>query len=197
MDSLEIINSQQLPIQAINYGPMSHSAKVVISAIKCSPLEINTWPDFSTDILVKNLQIGQKYVNTTLAKMGTMCHRNEHVNNILDYKDRLIVPGWYIDCNLQSQCIGAGWCCFNGNEPWGSISTLLSGNGRGKLDFGNVYPDPYYVKVYLDGSEIASASKSTPSKIVEFDYNDGSTLKIQEEGITILQFNSFEVIGCR
>jgi hypothetical protein len=47
----------------------------------------------------------------------------------------------------------------------------------------------------LDGNEIASASKETPSVTVEFDFNVGSILMITE-AIGIIQFNSLDIIQC-
>ena len=78
----------------------------------------------------------------------------------------------------------------------GSISTTLYGNGRAKLDFGNCEAGQNirFVKVYLDGTEIDSAPNLTPSKSIEFDFTDGSVLKISEHTESILQFNSLEII---
>ena len=72
----------------------------------------------------------------------------------------------------------------------------MYGNGRAKLDFGNCEggQNIRLVKVYLDGTEIDSAPNSTPSKSTEFDFTDGSVLKISEHNESILQFNSLEII---
>ena len=59
-----------------------------------------------------------------------------------------------------SKCVNwYGWANF---KTEGSISTVMKGSGRAKLDFGNCWDGrkPWshsYVKVYLDGTEIKSA----------------------------------------
>ena len=50
--------------------------------------------------------------------------------------------------------------------------------------------------MFLDNHEIASAQASTASKVVEFDFADGMELKFTEEGVGVIMFNSFEVLGC-
>ena len=45
-----------------------------------------------------------------------------------------------------------------------------------------------------NGTEINSAPNLTPSKSIEFDFTDGSVLKISEHTESILQFNSLEII---
>ena len=72
---------------------------------------------------------------------------------------------------------------------------MFSGSGRAKLDFGNCFFLEGTVYAYLDGNEIASASKETPSVTVEFDFNVGSILMITE-AIGIIQFNSLDIIHC-
>ena len=93
------------------------------------------------------------------------------------------------------------WWCYNSNGGLGVISTQLIRNGRGRLDYGICYGSysSRKVKVYLNGAEISSVvggSELVTSKVVEFDYTDSDTLEIKELGPAVLQFNSFEVIGC-
>ena len=97
---------------------------------------------------------------------------------------------------LQLLNVVSNWYGWNPKHPVGSISTTLYGNGRAKLDFGNCEggQNIRFVKVYLDGTEIDSAPNSTPSKSTEFDFTDGSVLKISEHNESILQFNSLEII---
>ena len=52
------------------------------------------------------------------------------------------------------------------------------------------------VKATLNGTVIASAPANTPSFLVEFDFHVGSFLKITEVGVTIIQFNSLDIIQC-
>ena len=49
-------------------------------------------------------------------------------------------------------------------------------------------------KVYLNGNEVGSADKNTPSKTITFEYTDGAELKFFDEGAnSIIQFNQFTV----
>ena len=62
------------------------------------------------------------------------------------------------------------------------------------MDFGNCW-DRGTVKVYLNGNEIGAANPNTPSKVITFDYTDGSKLKMQDEGAnSVMQFNRFDVL---
>ena len=78
----------------------------------------------------------------------------------------------------------------------------MIGNGRGRLDYGICYDGSYSsvkVTVYLNGVEISSVvggSVLETSKLVEFDYSDSDSLKIEESSSAVLQFNQFSVIGC-
>ena len=134
--------------------------------------------------------------------------KNNHVNDLLNFNHvsyrKPTNPGWDIDCWYGSYSsysyyrwdnICSNWYCYKLNEHEGSIKTTLFGNGRAKLDFGNCYTSGI-VKVFVDNTEIASTTHSTTSKTVEFDYNDGSELKIVEENAGIIMFNSFEVLSC-
>ena len=78
----------------------------------------------------------------------------------------------------------------------GSISTILSGTGKAKLDFGNCgITSGGTVKAILDGEEIASAGPEAPNNIVEFNFNDGSSLSIKETNWAVIQFNSLEILS--
>ena len=93
------------------------------------------------------------------------------------------------------------WCYNDGNGGLGVISTQLTGNGRGRLDYGICYgpTSSRKVTVYLNGNEISSVvggSTLETSKVVEFDYIDSDSLMIEESGTGVFQFNSFSVIGC-
>ena len=75
----------------------------------------------------------------------------------------------------------------------------MKGCGRGILDFGNCFDST--VKVFLNGKPISIAYAKieeklfTLNKIVEFDFEDGDLLELQE-GHSIILFNSFHVINC-
>ena len=97
------------------------------------------------------------------------CHNNAHVNNILNFgSEDKYIPEWKIKCEKRGKpgtgletskyfrnCIN-WWCYDNGNyDGIGSISTILYGNGQGKLDFGNCYG--HDTNVYLNGTLISSS----------------------------------------
>ena len=122
----------------------------------------------------------------------------------------IYIPEWAIDCNhgvwLKSDRVDyAPYGCINwygwGHEAQtnvdfdGSVSTTFSGMGRAELDFGNCYKYGT-VYAYLDGNEIASASKETPNVTVEFDFNNESILKITEVDVGIIQLNSLIINQC-
>ena len=124
----------------------------------------------------------------------------------------IYIPEWTIDCNRgvwvenarafagadsTYGCINwYGWGYYVQNQVHfdGSISTTFSGNGRAELDFGNCYVTGT-VYAYLDGNEIASASKETPNVKVEFGFNYESILNITEV-VGIIQLNSLIINQC-
>ena len=116
----------------------------------------------------------------------------------------IYIPEWTVDCDLgvwnsdtySNRCSNwYGYGSGNNGVDIGSISSTFSGSGRAKLDFGNCFFLEGTVYAYLDGNEIASASKETPNVTVEFDFNVGSILMITEV-IGIIQFNSLDIIQC-
>ena len=86
------------------------------------------------------------------------------------------------------------WYGFSHPES-GSIATTLSGSGRARLDFGNCYKTGT-VTAFLDGQEIGSADALIPHKVVEFNFNPGSVLRMSEYDIAVIQFNNLEIIDC-
>ena len=52
------------------------------------------------------------------------------------------------------------------------------------------------VKAFLDGEEIGSAGFLTPNQVVEFTFNHGSELLINEHDTAVIQFNSLEILNC-
>ena len=122
------------------------------------------------------------------------------MNNLLESITTNTVSGWTIDCNYgvwtQSwkNCQNwYGWGYENGDKV-GSIITTLSGSGCARLDFGNCNTAGT-VKAFLDEQEIGSADALIPHKVVEFNFNSGSELRISEsDGVAVIQFNSLEII---
>ena len=130
------------------------------------------------------------------------CQENTHVNNLLESTTTNTVSRWTIDCNhgvwTQSwkNCQNwYGWR-YENEDKVGSIITTLSGSGRARLDFGNCNTIGT-VKAFLDGQEIGSADALTKHKVVKFNFNHGSVLKISEYDYAIIQFNNFEIIDCK
>ena len=128
------------------------------------------------------------------------CHGNGYLNNLLETTSTNTAFGWTIDCasgvwdNTYSD-ICSNWYGFSNGSPIGSVSTTFDVKGQATLDFGNCW-SAGTVHVYLDGNVIASAPQNTPSKKVEFNFNIGSILKITEENVAIIQFNSLNIGQC-
>ena len=133
---------------------------------------------------------------------------NSHVSKMIISEEK-DVTGWNIDVssgkwqypassNVYEQCgNGHAWYGWSGGANVGSISTILKGNGRAKLNFGNCW-NTGIVKVYLDDIEIGSADNNVPSKDIEFDFQQGNVLKLRDEGPnSVIQLNSLEVIECK
>ena len=131
---------------------------------------------------------------------------NDHLNELTRLKTNS-VKGWVFDCTVGSwtapyvdskNC--KNWFGWRPNDPVGSISTTLNGQGKAELDFGNCFCPGGAggtVVAYIDGIEIGSASScSGGSKKVHFQFSHGSKLKIIEENTAIIQFNSLNIIDC-
>ena len=127
------------------------------------------------------------------------CQENTHVNNLLESTTTNIVSRWTIDCDdgvwIKTWKNCQNWYGWGKNEKVGSIVTTLSGSGRARLDFGNCH-DTGTVKAFLDGQEIGSADALIPHKVVEFNFNPGSVLRMSEYGKAVIQFNSLQMIDC-
>ena len=87
------------------------------------------------------------------------------------------------------------WYGWSKSEKVGSIVANLSGSGRARLDFGNCH-NSGTVKAFLDGQEIGSADALIPHKVVEFNFNSGSVLRMSEYNVAVIQFNDLEIIDC-
>ena len=124
---------------------------------------------------------------------SSACKDNTHLNNLLESTSTNTVNGWTIDCNegvwttQQGDC--KNWYGWGSSHEVGSIATTLSGSGRARLDFGNCH-DTGTVKAFLDGQEIESADALIPHKVVEFNFNPGSVLRMSEYDIAVIQFNT-------
>ena len=119
-----------------------------------------------------------------------------------------IIPGWTNDGleggpwrlpkwkNVWEKCgEGSGWYGWKPHGGVGSISTTFTASGRAELSFGNCW-DAGTVKVYLDGTEIASAGPEL-HKTVAFDFNTGSVLSIYDEGYnSVIQISKFKILDC-
>ena len=79
----------------------------------------------------------------------------------------------------------------------------MHGSGRARLDYGICYGSSRTenkVTVYLNDVEISNVvggSVLNTSHVIEFDFNNLDTLKIEESGVSVFQFNNFSVIGCK
>ena len=110
------------------------------------------------------------------------------------------IGGWNVDgCPDQSSSYASS--CNNPNAFWcyeygsaeGYVTATFSGSGKGTLDFGNCYSG--VSKVYLNDVEIGKAEKEK-TKIITFHYNCGDTIRLTEEGSSILKINSLSLAEC-
>ena len=146
---------------------------------------------------------------------------NSHVNKITAATNGRKATGWRIYASTayssikkhsnnnnefwQKRCSNGGknwwgWCvgnCGTGRYGLGRIETTLKGCGTARLDFGNCYTSTCVVNVYVDGRRISTANRNTPHKVVQFNYDNGSKLKITAFHGCMMTFNSFKVISCR
>ena len=118
-----------------------------------------------------------------------------------DQCDLSDISGWTND-GLIGSSVGAqcgkdqAWYGYQPGTSVGSISTTFPAPGRAELSFGNCWHDPGTVKVYLDGTEIASAGPNL-HKTVAFDFNTGSVLSIYDEGYnSVIQISKFKILDC-
>ena len=119
-----------------------------------------------------------------------------------------IIPGWTNDGleggpwrlpkweNVWEKCgEDQAWYGWKPHGGVGSISTTLTASGRAELSFGNCW-DAGTVKVYLDGTEIASAGPEL-HKTIAFDFNAGAVLSIRDEGAnSVIQISGFKILTC-
>ena len=90
--------------------------------------------------------------------------------------------------------------CGGNNTFWGYksgtavgyVQATFKGFGIGILNFENCY-NSGMTKVYMNGIEIGSAN-SFQSKVINFNYKRGDTLKITEEQTAIIKINSLRLI---
>ena len=103
---------------------------------------------------------------------------------------------------IHDLCIGFGdgwfgWTWNYDDGAVGKVSTVLSGNGRGSLEYGNCGTEGT-VRVYLD-EKLISFVCANSEKVLEFDYSDGATLEIRNDvrRKSAIKFKSFRVIDCK
>jgi len=127
------------------------------------------------------------------------CEDNSHVSGLLEISAPEDIVEWETTCthgNIYGDSVSScpNWHTFTSGSSFCHIKTTLNGSGRAKIDFGNCFNDGVS-KLFLNGNEIASAGASE-NIIKEFDFTDGSELKLTEEQSGVISFNSFEVLTC-
>ena len=126
---------------------------------------------------------------------------NSHVKGLLNTTAPEDVVGWEITCThgtiygTPESATCPNWHTFASGSHTCFIKTTLHGSGHAKIDFGNCYTDGVS-KLFLDGNEIASAGANQANVVKEFDFTDGSELKLTEEGSGVIGFNFFKVLTC-
>ena len=124
-----------------------------------------------------------------------------HKKTLLKYKQSVYRKPGHVLSGVPS-CKN-WWCYSDENSGSGDISTELHGSGRARLDYGICYGSSRTenkVTVYLNDVEISNVvggSVLNTSHVIEFDFNNLDTLKIEESGVSVFQFNNFSVIGCK
>ena len=135
------------------------------------------------------------------------CDSMRKLSGIVGAKSE-IIPGWTNDgLNGGAWILPIGkdvwekcgkdqaWYGWKGGSGVGSISTTFTASGRGELSFGNCW-HVGSVKVYLDGTEIASADPKS-HKTVAFDFSTGAVLSIRDEGAnSVIQISKFKILTC-
>ena len=114
------------------------------------------------------------------------------------------VPGWKIDVTTLPQNSAYNGECMTDNnwhgysiqDAIGSIKTKLKGCGTAQLNFGNCFTKGI-TQVTLDEKIIGTASAETISKMIEFDFEDGAILELQELHTGIIVFNDLTITQCK
>ena len=118
-------------------------------------------------------------------------------------KKDVIAGGWIGNGFVQhskyaAQCGGYDtfWGYQDGAKE-GYVEATFKGSGIGFLDFGNCGKQVSgMTKVYLNGLPIASAGSNQQSKVINFSYKSGDTIRITEEQTAIIKINSFRLDAC-
>ena len=105
---------------------------------------------------------------------------------------------WTVDYGPWSgpdgYCSNAHVCWYGWGGGVGSISTILHGNGRAFLNFGNCYTGGQ-VKVSKNDIEILSLDGLTTAQI-EIEFQDGDVIKLSEHNVGVIQFNDLSIVEC-
>ena len=73
---------------------------------------------------------------------------------------------------------------------------MLHLKGKARLEYGNCHNEGS-VKVSLNNTEIPnSLAELNTTKSIEFDFDDGNQLEIQEANMGVIMINSFEILNC-
>ena len=125
---------------------------------------------------------------------------NAHLNNLKGSFSKY-VTGWDINVqnvqNSKQNCMrDNNWHGWINDDAIGSIKTKLKGCGTAQLNFGNCYKKGI-TQVTLDEKVIGEAHHSTISKIIEFDFEDGAILELQELNTGIIVFNDLAITKCK
>jgi len=128
---------------------------------------------------------------------------NSHLNNLKGSFTKY-VTGWEINVEYnplnsfyKQNCMrDNNWHGWIGNDDIGSIKTKLKGCGTAQLNFGNCY-ERGITQVTLDEKVIGTAFPHTISKIIEFYFEDGAILELQELNTGIIVFNDLTITKCK
>ena len=114
----------------------------------------------------------------------------------------MIDAGWNLDIdkdekNYVSDCGSSTFWGYRLSKRTGIVQASFRGSGTAKLNFGQCYGRSSGVTiVYLNGALIKTATKREGEVTVEFDYNPGDTLKLEEVNSGIIKISSL-LLKCK
>ena len=101
------------------------------------------------------------------------------------------IPTW-VQKITDKYCNANTFYGFIAGPKVGKVMATFKGSGSATLDFGNCATQGF-TSVFLNKQYIAHAGPNTPSKLISFQYNPGSTLLLNEFCSGIIKINSLKV----
>ncbi|KAK3269610.1 hypothetical protein CYMTET_21957 [Cymbomonas tetramitiformis] len=125
-------------------------------------------------------------------------------SNINDFSSRAAMEsnGWafawdddydFLALPDSTYCSGVASTSFCGfqHPGAGAISLALSGAGSATIDFGNSWASGL-VTLYMNGTQVAVAEGSTPSRVATFEFQSGDELVLVEDPMAVIVINHID-----